>query len=188
MSEVSKSLQRLDLIAMIDTARPICLIASDADVPVRGDDDDWRVRVVASLEELHTELKAVADRAPHGARTLDLIGHTTRDHHLLRFGDTAIDMFRPSVARLFATIRSEQLLHRLGITAVRLLGCGTALTPSGPRTMQRLARTLDVPVYGSIKPLMNTHYTRDGFNPKFEHVLLEASQLPNPPRRLSPAG
>jgi len=103
----------------------------------------------------------------------------------LRIGDTAIDMFRPSVVRIFAAIRAEELLPKLGISAVRLLGCSTALTPSGQRTIQRLARTLEVPVYGSTKALMHSHYTADGFNPKFEHVLVEASQLPNPPRRLS---
>jgi hypothetical protein len=170
---------------MIRSDHPICFVAPDVDVPVRGGDNDWRVRTVASLDEMHTELKAIADRAPQGLRTLDLIGHATRDHSLLRFGDTAIDMFRPSVARLFAAIRAEELLQELGITAVRLLGCSTALTPAGQRTMQRLARTLELPVFGSTKALLHAHYTVDGFNPKFAHVLIEASQLPNPPRRLS---
>jgi hypothetical protein len=146
----------------------------------------WGVELVTSLAEVHTALKALAAAAPDGMRTLDLIGHSTRDHSLLRLGDTAIDMMRPSVARVFQAIRQEELLQQLGVIALRLLGCSTAVLPTGQRTMQRLARTLELPVYGSLKPLMHAHYTVDGFNPKFEHVLVEASQLPNPPRRLSP--
>ena len=164
---------------------PICLVAHDADVPVLPREDGGRISIIASLDALHTELTRLVEPRAHGPRTLDLIGHSTRDHHLLRIGDTAIDMFRPSVVRIFAAIRAEELLPKLGISAVRLLGCSTALTPSGQRTIQRLARTLEVPVYGSTKALMHSHYTADGFNPKFEHVLVEASQLPNPPRRLS---
>jgi hypothetical protein len=169
---------------MIGSDHPICLVAPDVDVPLRASDSAWRIRTVASLEEVHVELKALAGTAHSGTRALDVVGHSTRVDHFLRLGNTPIDMTRPSIARVFAAIRNEQLLEQLGVVAVRLLGCSTALMPSGQRTMQRLARTLDVPVYGSIKALLYSHYTSDGFNPKFEHVLIEASQLPKPPRRL----
>jgi hypothetical protein len=170
---------------MIGTDLPICLVAPDVDVPLRPGDSAGRIRAVASLDEVHAELKALAATVASGTRALDVIGHSTRDHHFVRIGDTAIDMTRPSVARIFEAIRREELLQHLGVIAVRLLGCATALVPSGQRTIQRLSRTLGVPVYGSTKALMHAHYTADGFNPKFEHVLVEASQLPNPPRRLS---
>jgi hypothetical protein len=173
---------------MIGSDQPICLVAPDADVPLRVGDPGWRIRMVASLDDVHAELKAIAASAPQGTRTLDVIGHSTRAHHFLRLGDTAIDMMRPAISRFFENLRDDALLPRIGVIAVRLLGCSTALLPSGQRTIQRLARTLDMPVYGSIKTLMHSHYTPDGFNPKFDHVLVEASQLPNPPRRLSFAG
>lgn len=115
---------------------------------------------------------------------LDLIGHSTRDHQFLRIGETAIDMYRPFVARVFQTVRNENLLETLGVIGVRLLGCTTAGRPTGQRTMRRLSRTLGVPVYGSMKALMPSHYTPDGFNPKFEHILVEASQVAGPGTRL----
>src|SRR5688572_16101231 len=122
---------------MIASDHPICLVADDADIPLTGAGDAaWRIRTIRSLEEIHTELSALVERAPTGTRTLDLIGHSTRDHHLLRIGATAIDMFRPAVAELFEVIVRDTLLPRLGITAVRLLGCSTAVFPSGQRTMR----------------------------------------------------
>ena len=122
-------------------AHPICLVAADADVPLRAVDPARCIRTVASLDDLHAELKALAGSEPPGTRALDLIGHSTRDHHFLRIGDQAIDMTRPLIARLFETIRREELLQQLGVIAVRLLGCSTALLPTGQRTLQRLART-----------------------------------------------
>jgi hypothetical protein len=178
---------RLARAAMFGPAHPICLVAADADVLLRAVDPAGCIRTVASLDDVHAELTALAGSEPPGTRALDLIGHSTRDHHFLRIGDQAIDMTRPPIARLFDTIRREALLQQLGVIAVRLLGCSTALLPTGQRTLRRLARTLGVPVYGSTKPLMHSHYTADGFNPRFEHVLVEASQLPDPPRRLSPS-
>ena len=87
-------------------------------------------------------------------------------------------MQRLSVARVFQAIREEKLLFTLGVVAVRLLGCGTATRPTGQRAMRRLSRSLDLPVFGSLKDLMPSHYTADGFNPKFEHILVAVSQLP----------
>ena len=60
--------------------------------------------------------------------TLDLIGHSTRDHHLLRLGDTPIDMLDPAVAGFFRELAASGLPARLQIVAVRLLGCATAVT------------------------------------------------------------
>lgn len=124
----------------------------------------------------------MATRAPTGTRTLDIIGHSTRDHQFLRIGTTPIDLHRPSVARVFEAIHSENLLPTLGVVAVRLLGCSTAGQPTGQRTMRHLARLLGVRVLGSTKALMAAHYTPDGFNPKFEHLLVEAPPLGGLPR------
>jgi len=107
--------------------------------------------------------------------TLDLTGHSTRDHHLLRLGDDR--MLDPVVARFFRSLAAEHLLSRLGVVAVRLLGCETAASPSGKRTLRLLARTLRIPVFGAIKPLMKSHYDKLGFNPAFAQILVEASEL-----------
>jgi hypothetical protein len=126
------------------------------------------------------DLRAVLERrldGPTSPITLDVIGHSTRDHHLLRLGDDRVDMLDPVVARFFRSIADEHLLSRLEVVAVRLLGCETAVSPGGKRTMRLLARTLRIPVFGSIKPLMKSHYDGLGFNPTFAQVLVEASEL-----------
>jgi hypothetical protein len=63
------------------------------------------------------------------------------------------------------------------VVAVRLLGCETAVTPAGKRTLRLLARTLGMPVFGAIKPLMKSHYSKLGFDPAFRRVIVEASEL-----------
>jgi hypothetical protein len=126
------------------------------------------------------DLRAVLeDRLGHpgSAVMLDLIGHSTRDHHLLRLGDTPIDMLDPVVARFFQALAGDHLLLRLGVVAVRLLGCETAVSPEGRRTLRLAARTLRLPVFGTTRPLMKSHYDELGFNPAFAHVLVESSQL-----------
>lgn len=140
---------------------------------------------IARCADLHRawsldDLRAVLERrldGPASPMTLDVIGHSTRDHHLLRLGDTAIDMLDPIVARFFGSIADDHLLLRLEVVAVRLLGCETAVSPGGKRTLRLLARTLRIPVFGAIKPLMKSHYGELGFSPAFSQVLVEASEL-----------
>jgi hypothetical protein len=127
-----------------------------------------------SLAQLRTGLEAHLEHAGSPA-TLDLLGHSTREHHLLRLGDTPINMLDPSVARFFHTLARDHLLPRLQIVAVRLLGCETAVTDAGRRTLRLLAHTLRLPVFGTVKPLLKSHYDTNGFNPTFTHILIEAS-------------
>ena len=125
---------------------------------------------MSCLDELHDVLR---DRLgdPPGPVVLDLIGHSTRGHHLLRLGDTPIDMLDPFVARFFRRLDAERMMARLQVTAVRLLGCQTAVTDSGRRTIRMLGQTLGVPVYGTLKPLLKSHSTAEGFDPAFGHLL-----------------
>ena len=64
---------------------------------------------------------------PTRPSTLDLIGHSTRGHHLLRLGQTPIDMLDPQVASFFRALARAGLLPRLQVTAVRLLGYSPGL-------------------------------------------------------------
>jgi hypothetical protein len=130
----------------------------------------------ASLNELRDVLERRLDEFAPPA-TLDLIGHSTREHHLLRLGSTPIDMLDLKVARFFRALADTGLLWRLHIAAVRLLGCETAVTDSGQRTLRMLSRTLGLPVYGTLKPIMKTHSNARGFDPAFTHILIEASAL-----------
>jgi hypothetical protein len=139
---------------------------------------------VGSLDELRATLEGLSKAEPRPASNLDLIGHSTRTGHLLRIGKTAIDMLDPTVDRFFRALAADRLLPRLDVTALRLLGCETAVEPTGQRTMRALARTLGVQVLGATKLLLKSHYNEAGFDPAFVHVLIETSQLPDPPRRL----
>jgi hypothetical protein len=133
----------------------------------------------SSLPELRGVLESLQGQlgSPGCLWTLDLLGHSTSGHHLLRLGRTPIDMLDPLVARFFRTQVTADLLSSLGIGAVRLLGCQTAVTDAGQRTIRMLSRALRMPVYGTLVPLHGSHWQADGFNPAFAHVLVEASQL-----------
>lgn len=127
-----------------------------------------------SLGELRAVLEQRLDE-PAAPTTLDLLGHSTRGHRLLRLGDTPIDMLNPAVARFFRTLAGTGLLPRLGIVTVRLLGCETGVTESGRRTLRMLARTLHLPVAGTLAPLLKSHSDQNGFKPAYAHLLVEAS-------------
>ncbi|HKT01370.1 MAG TPA: hypothetical protein VJT31_17745 [Rugosimonospora sp.] len=139
------------------------------------------LRHAGSLGELRDVLDHEVGHAPDGPAVLDLVGHSTRGHRLLRLGHTPIDMLDPAVSRFFRDLARRRLLPRLRIVAVRLLGCETAVTEAGQRTIRTLSRTLGVPVYGTRKPLLKSHSNRGGFDPAFTHLLVEASELPSSP-------
>jgi hypothetical protein len=56
-------------------------------------------------------------------------------------------------------------MSSLGIGAVRLLGCETAVTGAGQRTVRVLSRALRMPAYGTLVPLHGSHWQADGFKP-----------------------
>jgi hypothetical protein len=129
-----------------------------------------------SLGDLQAVLEQQLDEVTTPV-TLDLIGHSTRGHHLLRLGDTPVDMLDPNVARFFRAVADARLLPRLRVTAVRLLGCETAVTDGGRRTLRMLAHTLRLPVHGTTVPLLKSHSNATGFDPSFGHILVEATSL-----------
>ncbi len=146
-----------------------------------------RLHRAGSLAELRAVLERCLDDAVTPA-TLDLIGHSTREHHLLRLGTTPIDMLEPQVAHFFRTLAETRLLVRLEIVAVRLLGCETAVTDSGRRTIRLLAHTLRMPVYGTVKPLLKRHSNADGLNPRFAHLLASTESRRRTQRRTDYTG
>ena len=143
------------------------------------------LRHAASLAGLREVLEHCLDD-PAQPVTLDLIGHSTRGHRLLRLGQTPIDMLDPHVAGFFGTLARDQLLTRLHVTAVRLLGCETAVTDAGQRTLRMLSQTLRLPVFGTIKPLLKSHSNSAGFDPAFAHILIEATALTGAGRSVTP--
>jgi len=136
----------------------------------------WRA---AGLAELREVLDHCLD-LPARPSTLDLIGHSTRGHRLLRLGQTPIDMLDPRVSAFFRELAQAGPLPRLQVTAVRLLGCETAVTDAGQRTLRMLSHTLRLPVSGTRKPLLKSHSNSAGFDPAFAHLLTEASATRQP--------
>jgi hypothetical protein len=160
--------------------RPLNIMSPDAEAVYRGRTARCSgAHRASSLPELSGVLESLQGQMGSlGCLwTLDLLGHSTSGHHLLRLGRTPIDMLDPVVARFFRTQVIADLLSSLGIGAVRLLGCQTAVTDAGQRTIRMLSRALRMPVYGTLVPLHGSHWQADGFNPAFGHVLVEASQL-----------
>ncbi len=123
----------------------------------------------SSLHDLRTVLTTAT--WPPGPVHLDLIGHSTRGHHLLRLGRTPIDMLDRRVAGFFADLAADGVLTGHDVLAVRLLGCQTAVTDTARRTLRMLSRTLGLPTYGTLVPLMKTHSDASGLSPRFAHVL-----------------
>jgi hypothetical protein len=136
----------------------------------------------ADLEQLFSSLLAVGTGT---AKTLDLIGHSAQDC-LLQLGDWLIDATRPSVAAYFRGLADNDVLPRLGVTAVRLLGCHTAGTKRGRETIRTLARILGVEVYGATNFIGAMHYDAGGFVPAREYLLVASGDLQRPPT-LEPA-
>jgi hypothetical protein len=128
---------------------------------------------------LRAVLEGRARGAAPGPVTLDLIGHSTRGHRLLRLGRTPVDMLDPAVAGFFRTLAGDGTLTRNAVSAVRLIGCETAVTETGQRTMRMLARVLGLPVFGTVVPLVKSHFGAAGFDPAFSGILTAA--LPGTP-------
>ncbi|HEV7670665.1 MAG TPA: hypothetical protein VGS22_19270 [Thermoanaerobaculia bacterium] len=140
--------------------------------------------IVKSLREARQVLDVYGARPPLPGVNVDLLGHSTRDHRLLRLGGTVIDALDPLVRRFFEEVERSQVLQAMNAVSVRLLGCETGVSPSGQRTLRMLADILGVPVFGSRKRLSKTHHTATGFNPLFATVLIEAA----PSRARRPGG
>jgi hypothetical protein len=160
------------------TMDAVCVLSPDAEPVFRlGVARYATVHRASSLPELRDVLESLRGQPYGGARSLDLLGHSTSGHHLLRLGNTPIDMLNPTVSRFFQGLAASELLPALGIDAVRLLGCETAVTDAGHRTIRMLARTLGLAVYGTLVPLVGRHWRADVFDPAFAHLLVEASAL-----------
>lgn len=144
-----------------------------------------RTVVATSLGDLVRALEAERARPRSEALAIDLIGHSTRDHQLLRLGGTVIDALDLGVLRTFEAIARTGILGELRAVCLRLLGCETARSPSGQRTMRILRSVLGVPVLGSRRRLSRMHHGALGFDPRFQRVLVKAARRDAPWEQLA---
>jgi len=115
-------------------------------------------------------------------KTLDLIGHSTPGQSLLMIGDWVIDAAKPTVTAFFRELADQEVLTRLGVYAIRLLGCQTADTSHARATICTLSEILGVEVHGTRSLIYSAHYNAAGFRVDCEHVMACASDL-RPARR-----
>src|SRR5262249_32524319 len=127
------------------------------------------------LETLFGVLLALG--APPTPKTLDLIGHSTPGKSLLAIGDFVIDAAKPTVTAFFRELAEQNVLPRLGIHAVRLLGCVTADTGHARWTICTLSDILGLEVFGTKDLVFSAHYGAQGFHPELRSMLVCASDL-----------
>jgi len=132
---------------------------------------------VDSLVGLHRLLTDLVRIAPTHAATLDLIGPSTGTG-VLQLGRSAIDATNPAVLDLFEAIGEEQLVHRLAIRAVRLLGARTATEQLGQDTLRRLRQFLGVPVLGTTSLLSRTSFGEHGLDRALDNELVDDRAAP----------
>jgi len=128
-----------------------------------------------NVEELFGSLLALD--APPTSKTLDLIGHSTPGKSLLVLGNWVIDAASQTVTAFFRELAEQEVLPRLGITAVRLLGCLTADTGHARWTICTLADILGIEVYGTKDLIFSAHYNSAGFRDERRYLLVSASEL-----------
>ena len=112
--------------------------------------------------DLASRLVALAETLPERTRTLDLVGLTGSDH-LLTFHDRALDAERRLVRAFWREIADLDLVARLGIESVRLIGCSTAVGPRARATIAMLSDVLGVPVVGSYELVSFADFHPTGF-------------------------
>lgn len=136
--------------------------------------------MVDRLADLHDVLGRVVRCATcaGGARTLDLLGHST-GRRLLQLGATELDPTRDEVRRELDRLARDGLLERLGIDELRLLGCQTAMSPAGQQAIRDLTRFLGVRVVGTTKLVYAAYFGDAGFKDRYEDILCDAGSLPD---------
>lgn len=137
--------------------------------------------VVEGRADVERVLNAmVREDRSEAARTLDLIGHSTPDRSLLVLGNWVLDGSRWKVTAFFRGLADEDVWARLGITAIRLLGCETAATEAGRSTLLAISDAAGLPCFGTTQMIDASAYDRDGFRVDRES-LLRTAELPAAP-------
>jgi nucleoside-diphosphate-sugar epimerase len=125
--------------------------------------------------------RLLAAERPRTPRTLDLIGHSAPGSSLLVLGGWVIDAASARVRAFFRELAELEVLPRLEVTAVRLLGCQTAGTAQARATIGRLSEILDVEVLGTRQVLYAAHYDARGLRDDARHVLASSRELGREP-------
>lgn len=124
---------------------------------------------------------------PRTPKTLDLIGHSTPNGSLLQLGDWVIDAASTTVTAFFRELADYEVLPRLGIHAVRLLGCKTADTAQARSTICMLSDILGLEVYGTTGLVFASQYSKLGFHDDWKFLLIGSTDIRPSIRQRAPA-
>ncbi len=150
---------------------------SDSELARIQDVIDHKVLVEGRGEVDEQLSRLLAHDGEPAPKTLDLIGHSTPNQSLLVLGDWVIDATSSTVTAFFRELAELEVLERLNIQSVRLLGCQTADTPLGRATLCTLADILGVEVHGTRELIYSAHYDGQGFRDDCGHALVCASDV-----------
>ncbi|HEU4732382.1 MAG TPA: hypothetical protein VFT22_31020 [Kofleriaceae bacterium] len=139
-----------------------------------------------ALGRLFERLLDAAGRGRVAPKSLDLIGHARTSASLLALGDWVIDGGDPATLAWLDDLARRDVLPRLGIHTLRLLGCHTAGTDAARSTVTTLAERLSVEVWGTTGLLYRAHYGPDGFLEPWSFLLVSASELREAAREAAP--
>lgn len=145
---------------------------------VVGDRSDVEALCGALVREL-------GEHTPEPA-TLDLIGHSLPGSSLLQLGTWVIDGASGVVTAFFRELADNDILARLGIEAIRLLGCNTAVTGPGRATLGALAEVTGVEVYGTRGLVLASQYGAQGFTDDWSFLLVGSRDLGDAPAPAQP--
>lgn len=138
-------------------------------------------------------LAALLDTVALGSPgTLDLLGHTSGG--LVQLGAWRVgDLSDPAI--LGWVVASGPALLARGISCVRVLGCGSAITPVGIAALAAYARALSerlgasrLRVYGTSQPLLASHFDAGGFKPGGPLVEVDDQRRPGGPASAGTSG
>jgi hypothetical protein len=120
-------------------------------------------------EQLVNRLVELVCDLPMQPRTLDLVGLTGHDK-LLAFAGRPLDTEIPLVRSVFRELAEQQVLSRLGITAIRLIGCMTAVGERARRTIATLADIVELEVSGTTDLVSVADISSTGYLPPGPHA------------------
>jgi len=136
-------------------------------------------------EHFAARLVELARTLPLVERTLDLVGYTGTDK-LLVFHGRPMDTRIGRVRAYYRGLADQELMPRLGVTSVRLVGCTTAIGDPARRTLAMLSDILGVEVIGTTELVSAENFGPPGFLPPTPSLwpqgrLLDLDALPSAP-------
>jgi hypothetical protein len=131
---------------------------------------DPRTTIACSdRDELADRLVALSRSLPMQPRTLDLIG-LTGPEKLVSLNGRPLDTEIKRVRAFFRELSEQRVLAGLGITAIRVVGCMTAVGDRARRTIARLADIVELEVTGTTDLVTVADITPAGFVPPAPRV------------------